>query len=76
MSTVPSPQGINWSTMRRADFDGSADDALVDAADVRRPVATQHANGTDALFGDAPRARRTRSAPQSAKASEPQQPLF
>ncbi|MFE4583006.1 hypothetical protein [Streptomyces chartreusis] len=64
MSTATGPQGIDWSTMRRDDFDQAAPLALVDARAVTRRVeAAQHANGTDALFGDepaAPRATRTR----------------
>jgi hypothetical protein len=48
--------------MSRADFDPTATLALVEARDVTRRVeAVEHANGTDALFGDEPRpARPTR----------------
>ncbi|MFK0159064.1 hypothetical protein ACIQVK_44220 [Streptomyces sp. NPDC090493] len=73
MSTATGPQGIDWSTMQRADFDPSAPLALVDTRAVTRRVdAVAHANGTDALFGDeptAPRAARTR---RPAVASTPQ----
>ncbi|MGX1268005.1 hypothetical protein [Streptomyces phaeoluteigriseus] len=73
MSTVTSPQGIDWRTMERADFDPAAPLALVDARAVTRRVdAVAHSNGTDALFGEeppAPRASRTR---RPAVASAPQ----
>ncbi|MEU1592724.1 hypothetical protein ABZ468_07655 [Streptomyces sp. NPDC005708] len=59
MSTATAPQGRNWATMRRADFDPAAPLDLVDARAVSRPVpAVVHSNGTDALFGDEPRPQR------------------
>ncbi|MFF8696319.1 hypothetical protein ACF08W_29310 [Streptomyces sp. NPDC015144] len=63
-------QGINWSTMHRADFDPAAPLALIDKRFVSHRVeAAPHMNGTDALFGDEPirpraaRARRPAAAP-------------
>ncbi|MFC9280907.1 hypothetical protein [Streptomyces collinus] len=59
------PQGRDWTRMKRADFDDSAPLDLVDADAVSRPVpAVPHQNGTDALFGQDPapaRPRRTRT---------------
>lgn len=69
MSTATDPQGIDWTTMQRADFDPAAPLALVDARTVTRVQAVAHTNGTDALFGDAPtdrsatRTRRPAAAP-------------
>lgn len=58
------PQGRDWTRMKRADFDPSAPLALVDADAVCRPVpAVPDACGTEALFGEDPkpaRPRRTR----------------
>jgi hypothetical protein len=59
--------GRDWSAMRSADFDEDKPLALVDARAVARRVeAAPHTNGTDALFGDAPVARRARRTPQPA----------
>ncbi|MGW2550039.1 hypothetical protein [Streptomyces sp. NPDC001635] len=58
MSTATSPQGRNWAAMTAADFDEGAPLELLDAGTVSRPVlAVAHSNGTDALFGEAPRQR-------------------
>ncbi|MFJ1552781.1 hypothetical protein [Streptomyces mirabilis] len=52
-------QGMDWSVMRRADFDEQAPLALVDADAVTRPVlAVPDACGTEALFGEAPTPKR------------------
>lgn len=73
MSTAADAQGIDWSTMQRADFDPSSPLALVDARAVTRRVeAAPHANGTDALFGDEPTARRATRTRGPAVASAPQ----
>ncbi|MFJ4880129.1 hypothetical protein ACIP93_33645 [Streptomyces sp. NPDC088745] len=54
-----SAAGVDWTGMRRADFDPAAPLDLVDARAVARRVkAVAHANGTDALFGDEPPAPR------------------
>lgn len=59
MSTATSSQGRDWAAMTAADFDEGAPLALVDAGTVSRSVlAVAHSNGTDALFGDAPRPQR------------------
>ncbi|MEU2969015.1 hypothetical protein ABZ687_29060 [Streptomyces ardesiacus] len=59
MSTATSPQGRDWSAMRRADFDEGAPLALVDADTLTRRIeAVPDAYGTEALFGDAPIGRR------------------
>ncbi|MGW4087029.1 hypothetical protein ACWEGS_28755 [Streptomyces sp. NPDC004822] len=72
MSTATGPQGIDWSTMRRSDFDPAAPLALVDARAVpRRVEAAPHANGTDALFGDEPAAPRAARARRSAGPATP-----
>ncbi|MFD9190332.1 hypothetical protein ACFWCA_19140 [Streptomyces phaeochromogenes] len=66
--------GRDWSRMGRGDFDQAQPLALVEARDVTRRVeAAPHANGTDALFGDAPVGRRvTRSRrPAQAPAEQP-----
>ncbi|MEV8344484.1 hypothetical protein [Streptomyces niveus] len=73
MNTADSPQGIDWSTMQRADFDPSAPLALVDARAVARRVeAAPHANGTDALFGEELPARRATRTREPATGSAPQ----
>ncbi|MGA5127789.1 hypothetical protein ACWCV2_17030 [Streptomyces pseudogriseolus] len=47
------PQGRDWTRMKRTDFDDSAPLALVDAADVGRPVpAVPDECGTEPLFGE------------------------
>ncbi|MFE7072626.1 hypothetical protein ACFU96_21345 [Streptomyces sp. NPDC057620] len=66
--------GRDWSGMGRADFDEGEPLALVEAhAVVRRVEAAPHANGTDALFGDAPTGRRGTRAKRPARgpAEEP-----
>ncbi|CAM5237943.1 hypothetical protein [Streptomyces griseomycini] len=69
MSTATSPQGRDWSAMRRADFDEGAPLALVDTDEVKRPVlAVPDAYGTDALFGDEPTGRR---APRTSRSAPP-----
>jgi hypothetical protein len=63
----------DWTGMRRADFDPDAPLALVDDRAVTRRVdAVEHANGTEALFGDEPRPARPtrRKAPAVAAARE------
>ncbi|MCX5182588.1 hypothetical protein [Streptomyces sp. NBC_00268] len=73
MSTAADAQGIDWSTMQRADFDPDAPLALVDTRAVSRRVeAAPHANGTDALFGDAPTGRRASRTRRPAVPSAPQ----
>ncbi|MFD5856119.1 hypothetical protein [Streptomyces chartreusis] len=73
MSTATGPQGIDWSTMRRDDFDQAAPLALVDKRAVTRRVeAAPHANGTDALFGDEPTRPRPTRTRGPAVASTPQ----
>lgn len=73
MSTATGPQGIDWTTMRRADFDPTAPLALVDKRSVTRRVeAAPHANGTDALFGEEPTPRRATRTRGPAVASTPQ----
>ncbi|MFI7415282.1 hypothetical protein ACIBU0_42280 [Streptomyces sp. NPDC049627] len=73
MSTATGPQGIDWSTMQRADFDPAAPLALVDKRAVTRRVeAAPHANGTDALFGDAPTPPRATRARRPAVSATPQ----
>jgi len=73
VSTAADAQGIDWSTMQRADFDPAAPLALVDARAVTRRVeAVAHTNGTDALFGDEPTARRAARTRRPAVASAPQ----
>lgn len=73
MSTAADAQGIDWTTMRRADFDPDEPLALVDDRAVsRRAEAAPHANGTDALFGDEPTARRPARTRGPAVASTPQ----
>ncbi|MEU1275641.1 hypothetical protein [Streptomyces sp. NPDC005799] len=73
MSTATSPQGIDWSTMQRADFDPGAPLALVDdRAVTRRVQAVAHTNGTEALFGDEPTGRRAARTRGPAVASAPQ----
>ncbi|GAA5070556.1 hypothetical protein [Streptomyces similanensis] len=60
MSTAPDAQGRDWTAMHRADFDPTAPLALVDHRSVsRRLEAVTHSNGTEALFGEAPKAGRT-----------------
>ncbi|MFM9647816.1 hypothetical protein ACKI1S_16910 [Streptomyces galilaeus] len=54
------PQGRDWTSMVRADFDPSAPLALVDAHAVDRPVpAVPDECGTAPLFGEAPKPKRT-----------------
>ncbi|MEU6462205.1 hypothetical protein [Streptomyces sp. NPDC046976] len=65
--------GCDWTTMRRADFDPDVPLALVDARAVsRRVVAVAHENGTEALFGDEPTARRATRTRRPAAPDEPQ----
>ena len=72
MSTATSPQGQDWTAMRRADFDEGAPLALVEAEEVKRPVlAVPDAYGTDALFGDEPVGRRAPRASRPAPAPAP-----
>ena len=73
MSTAADPQGIDWTAMRRPDFDEGAPLALVDTRAVSRRVdAVAHTNGTEALFGEAPRPGRTRRSRGPAVAPGPQ----
>ncbi|MFE1206391.1 hypothetical protein ACFW5V_32410 [Streptomyces sp. NPDC058762] len=73
MSTATSPQGRDWSVMRRADFDEGAPLALVDAETLTRRVeAVPDACGTEALFGDAPTARRAPRPRMPARGAAPQ----
>ncbi|MGY1502978.1 hypothetical protein ACW4TU_41490 [Streptomyces sp. QTS52] len=73
MSTAADAQGIDWSAMQRADFDPTEPLALVDARAVARRVeAVAHTNGTGALFGDEPPARRATRTRGPAVTSAPQ----
>lgn len=73
MSTATSPQGRDWTAMRRADFDAGAPLALVDDGTVTRRVeAVPDEYGTAPLFGEAPAPSRAPRARRPAVGAAPQ----
>ncbi|MEW2298002.1 hypothetical protein ABZ719_35820 [Streptomyces sp. NPDC006743] len=74
------PEGRDWTRMKRADFDDRAPLDLVDAAVCRPVPAVPDECGTQALFGKDPkpeRPRRTRApAPPPTENTENTDTLF